>query len=231
MSLGQRPLHVVAWAAALYALFAAAAVALIAWTDGPGAIASRVHGRAPLTDVLWGVAAGLAGVVATGLLARCWAPARRAEATFIALVGPLPTWACVLLAVLSGAGEELLFRAAMQPKIGLVAAAVLFGAVHVPPVRSLWPWPILAAGFGVLMGVLFEFTGAVVAPAAAHATINAVNLVRYAHRARSSDRSAAASGQGQGRPEATSAVGRGSAVDESPKGDTTPSQFTDATRK
>ena len=45
-----------------------------------------------------------------------------------------------MLAALSAIGEELLFRGVLQPTIGLVAQAVLFGLAHQIPGKSRWVW-------------------------------------------------------------------------------------------
>ena len=73
----------------------------------------------------------------------------------------------LLLAVASGLGEELFFRGALQPRVGLILATVLFGAVHFVPRRELLPWTGFAMVAGLVLGVLFEWTGSVVAPVVA----------------------------------------------------------------
>jgi membrane protease YdiL (CAAX protease family) len=52
----------------------------------------------------------------------------------------------------------------------------VFGLAHVAPRRTLWPWTGFALAAGLLLGALFAATGNLVAPIAAHAAINAVNL-------------------------------------------------------
>jgi len=93
-----------------------------------------------------------------------------------AALGPLGLRDCLVLAAASGLGEEAVFRAALQPEVGLVAASVVFAAVHFVPRRDLWPWSVFALGAGLLLGALYAATGNLVAPVVAHAGINAVNL-------------------------------------------------------
>jgi membrane protease YdiL (CAAX protease family) len=101
-----------------------------------------------------------------------------------AVLGPLSMADCVVLALLSGVAEEAFFRGALQPRVGLVAASLLFALAHFAPRRDLWPWTLFSLAAGLLLGALFEATGNLLAPVVAHATINAVNLrmlsVRYA---------------------------------------------------
>jgi membrane protease YdiL (CAAX protease family) len=72
--------------------------------------------------------------------------------------------------------EEAFFRGALQPHVGLVAASLIFGLAHFAPRRDLLPWTAFSLGAGLLLGGLFEMTGNLLAPVAAHALINAVNL-------------------------------------------------------
>ncbi|MGH7338501.1 MAG: lysostaphin resistance A-like protein, partial [Myxococcota bacterium] len=83
---------------------------------------------------------------------------------------------CAALAALSGFAEEVFFRGALQPRLGWLAASVLFGLAHYPPRRTLWPWTGFALIAGGMFGALFEVTGNLAAPVTAHAVINAVNL-------------------------------------------------------
>ena len=83
----------------------------------------------------------------------------------------------------SGVAEEMFFRGALQPAVGLVWASVLFGACHFLPRKELVLWSVYAVAMGFALGWLFEATGHLVAPMAAHVLVNAVNLPRLARRA------------------------------------------------
>lgn len=82
----------------------------------------------------------------------------------------------VLIAGFSSLGEELLFRGLLQPWLGLVLAAVLFGVVHQIPGRSRWVWVSWATLVGLALGAIYSLTGSLLGPLLAHAIINAVNL-------------------------------------------------------
>jgi hypothetical protein len=94
------------------------------------------------------------------------------------LVGRLERRHCLVLAAASGIGEEALFRGALQPEIGLVAASAVFALAHLVPRRELLPWSAFSLAAGLLLGALYDATGNLVAPVVAHFGINAVNLER-----------------------------------------------------
>ena len=83
----------------------------------------------------------------------------------------------VAVAMFSGLAEEALLRALLQPILGLVPAALIFAVLHLVPDRRLWLWPVLALGFGLVLGLLFEVAG-YPAAAVAHMVINGLSLLR-----------------------------------------------------
>lgn len=133
-------------------------------------------GLHPIRDLGSGLAAALVLVaVSRGLTLRTRAGevlARR----LAELLGPLSTSEVAILALASGIGEELFFRGALQPRLGLVATSLLFGVAHLVPARPLVLWSLFACGAGLLLGALFELTGNLVAPVVAHVAVNALNL-------------------------------------------------------
>jgi membrane protease YdiL (CAAX protease family) len=88
----------------------------------------------------------------------------------------LPTSGIVALALSSSLGEELLFRGLLQPWLGLWLQALLFGLVHQLPGPSRWVWVAWATVVGLVFGAMFQLTGSLAGPLAAHALINALNL-------------------------------------------------------
>jgi membrane protease YdiL (CAAX protease family) len=99
------------------------------------------------------------------------------------LVGPLGAGAVLVLAAASGLAEEAFFRGALQPRVGLVWASLLFGLAHFVPRPEFRLWTMFSVAAGFLLGFLFQTTGNLVAPVVAHATINAVNLNLLVRRA------------------------------------------------
>jgi uncharacterized protein len=89
-------------------------------------------------------------------------------------------WHILVVSALAGLSEELLFRGVLQPLIGLPAASLVFGAVHVGG-RGFVGYGIWAACIGALFGWLMVGTGGLLAPIVAHAVYDALALayVRY----------------------------------------------------
>jgi hypothetical protein len=87
----------------------------------------------------------------------------------------LSTRDVVVLVVLAGVGEEILFRGAIQQEIGLWGASVLFGILHGPS-RSLWVLAVWATLMGAALGLLYQASGNLVVPALAHALYDGVAL-------------------------------------------------------
>jgi membrane protease YdiL (CAAX protease family) len=83
----------------------------------------------------------------------------------------------LVLALLSSLAEELLFRAALLPIIGVFASSLLFGALHISSRASYLPWMLWATLMGFVFALLFVGSGALWAPLLAHAAINYENML------------------------------------------------------
>lgn len=160
----------------------------LAWSHVAGSLEGwlpRGEGTlvATAVDLSVGVAAGLAAVVVTNLLIRAAPPFARLADAMADVIGPLSWPTIAVAAVASSVAEEALFRGAVQPSFGWIAASVVFGLCHFMPDRRFLPWTVfaLAAGFG--LGALFGWRGSLVAPVAAHFTINLINLRLLSTRA------------------------------------------------
>ena len=129
-----------------------------------------------LPGLLAGLGLGVALVLLSRVGARAWSPMRKMSEALADLLGPLSWQHAVLLSLLSGTAEELLFRGALWPHLGLVGTTLLFGLVHVLPRRSLWIYPLFATLAGLLFGLLREGTESLWPCMLAHVTVNALNL-------------------------------------------------------
>ena len=85
----------------------------------------------------------------------------------------------------AGVGEELLFRAALQPLIGLWLGAVVFAAAHIRTATigsssklKRLAYMLNLAVAGVALGLVFEHLG-LLAAVLIHATIDVVGLLVY----------------------------------------------------
>lgn len=126
------------------------------------------------------IASGLAFGAALVAASRVWtartATGSRLAAELGAIVAGLTRGQALGLAAISGLAEEAFFRGALQPRVGWLAASLLFGLAHFHPRRELRVWSLSAALAGLGFGALFAASGDLVAPALAHALLNGLNL-------------------------------------------------------
>ncbi len=127
---------------------------------------------------LIGLAIAFLVVWVTRLVTARYAWARTLHRDFRELLGPLTSRDIIIIAAASSVGEELLFRGALLPWIGVWPQAVLFAVLHVGPGRRFLPWTVSALVVGVALGYVAELTHNLGAPIVAHFTINLLNL-RY----------------------------------------------------
>jgi membrane protease YdiL (CAAX protease family) len=95
------------------------------------------------------------------------------------LVDGARVWDLIVVSVMSGVGEEALFRGALQPVLGMWVTSLLFGVLHVGPDRRYLVWTAWAVGAGFLFGALYEWTGGILAPMTAHVLHNAATLLMW----------------------------------------------------
>jgi membrane protease YdiL (CAAX protease family) len=166
-------------ALAFYALMLGAAALWATLSGDPLFYASdeaERRGVAWLRDAAAGGLVAAIAIVASREVTRRTRWGRDLALALGALLGDLRLRDCVLLALASGVAEEAFFRGALQPRIGLVAASLLFGLAHFAPRRDLAPWTVFSIAAGFVLGGLFAVTGNLLAPIVAHAAINAVNI-------------------------------------------------------
>jgi membrane protease YdiL (CAAX protease family) len=162
----------------------------VAWrlvSDGQGPFLAAPGTAVPdgsqlLRHALLGLLAGGGLIGASRLWTRHSRMGRALAQRLASILGSLTPANVVVLALASGLGEEVFFRGALQPRVGLVLASLLFGLAHLVPRRELVPWAGFAALAGVFLGALFDYTGNLLAPAIAHVLVNGVNL-RWLSRA------------------------------------------------
>ncbi len=166
----------VALAAVFYALFLLAA-AVVGTLGGRNAFAL---GDSAVFGLLAGVIAAC-GTVALGVILYRLLPALRRLSDELAphLVDGAKRQDLILVSIISGVGEEALFRGALQPEIGLVASSLLFGVLHFGPDRRYLVWTVWAVGAGFLFGFLYLWTGGILAPMTAHVLHNAATLLLW----------------------------------------------------
>jgi membrane protease YdiL (CAAX protease family) len=97
-----------------------------------------------LISPLVGLAIGALVVVLSRLAVRRFGWARSLHTNFRHLLGPLSHREILVLALASAVGEELLFRGALTPIIGLWPQAVVFALLHIGPGVRFLPWTVSA---------------------------------------------------------------------------------------
>jgi len=123
-----------------------------------------------------GLVLALAVVAMTPLLVERTKWARTLHVELEAIISPLSSAEITWLALASGFAEELFFRGAMQPVLGLLITSLIFGAVHVGPKPVFLAWTTWAFVMGLLLGMIFELTGVLWGPILAHVWINQRNM-------------------------------------------------------
>lgn len=108
----------------------------------------------------------------------------RLEPALAPMLPSLNGWGMVVLALAAGIGEEILFRGALQPLIGLLAASLVFGALHALTLGFF----VFATVFGLYLGWLYEFSQGLSVPILTHAIYDvfALYLLRRVYAARRS---------------------------------------------
>lgn len=114
----------------------------------------------------------LAGGPANPLYRWIFRPFRRA---LLDRLPPLSWEDIVLISVMSGLAEEILFRGWLQTTLGLIPASILFGLVHVWGREGIG-YGLYATGLGAVLGALFAWTGNLWAPVLAHGVNNLIGL-------------------------------------------------------
>ena len=84
----------------------------------------------------------------------------------------------LIISVLAAIPEELLFRGAIQPDLGLLGAALIFGVLHALTRAYL----IYATVAGLMLGIMFAATGSLWMPIGAHFAVDVVMFVLLLHR-------------------------------------------------
>jgi len=169
--------------------YGAMAVVAVLWRVGwygesiffssPSVAAVELHWA---RDLGIGVVLGVVIVLLSNVLTQFTAWGENLARSMARALGPISTPDCLLLAFASGLAEELFFRGALQPRVGLVVASLLFGIVHFIPRREFLPWTGFALIVGFAFGALYAATGNLLAPVAAHVVINGINLPLLVNR-------------------------------------------------
>lgn len=168
--------------AAAYAFLGVASTAVAAvWRTGspfvhPTPILELGAPTSHLYSALLGAVVGAAIVMSTRISVARFEWARRLHRELRPVARVMSGTGIVVLALLSALGEELLFRGLLQPWIGIVPQAILFGLLHQVRGSSRWVWVAWAVVVGLVLGAIYSVTGSLAGPIVAHALVNGLNL-------------------------------------------------------
>jgi membrane protease YdiL (CAAX protease family) len=126
----------------------------------------------------WGIVLAATALL-TGVNAVVWATSdhlRQAMSRlFDDVLGPLQPIDFPLVALLSGIGEEIAFRGAAQPLMGIVPSSLLFAVLHIPG-PGLWVYGLWALFASLFLGNLYAWTGNLFVPIGVHILNNLISL-------------------------------------------------------
>jgi membrane protease YdiL (CAAX protease family) len=128
------------------------------------------------SGIILGLALGLAIVFASRLAVHRFEWARSLHRELRALLSPLTDPEIVILALASSVGEEMFFRGALMPVVGVWVSSAVFALLHIGPRARYLPWTIGSFVAGVLFCELFRWSGDLTGPVVAHFTVNFLNL-------------------------------------------------------
>jgi membrane protease YdiL (CAAX protease family) len=128
-----------------------------------------------------GLALGLLVVFLSRLAVHRFEWARALHREFRALLSPLTDLEIVVLAAASSLGEEMFFRGALMPAVGIWVSSAVFALLHIGPRTRYLPWTVGSFVAGLLFSELFLWSGDLTGPVVAHFTINFLNLRHVAH--------------------------------------------------
>ena len=170
------------WIVLAYGSLAALGAALaLAFGRDPLVVPVRL-GLTGATSILASLALGVLVAGMTIALTRAVVPraawGRELHAHLRPVVRTSDDSTLLLLAIASSIGEELFFRGFLTQIVGVVLSSVAFGLLHQVRGRARWVWAAWAAVTGALFSGIFELSGHLAGPIAAHAAINWANL-RY----------------------------------------------------
>ena len=161
-------------------LYLGLGAAALGWTSLRGqATLWQVPGRQDpwvFTGILLGLLFGLGMVFASRMAFYRFEWARALHRDFRALLSPLGDREIVVLAAASSIGEEMFFRGAMVPVVGVVGSSAIFALLHIGPRARHLPWTISSFFAGLVFGALYSWTGDLTGAVVAHFTINFLNL-------------------------------------------------------
>ncbi len=137
-----------------------------------------------LSGLATGIGIGCCAAAISLLLGKVWSQVKEFEDRLSQIFEGCTAMEVLLLALLSSVAEELLFRALLQPLLGLLLTSALFGLAHWTGDRRLSAWPLFAMLAGLALGLVANWQPAGLAGAiGAHFALNWIGLTRLSRPA------------------------------------------------
>lgn len=143
-----------------------------------------VGGRSWAVSILSGAVTAAVLILVSWLLVSFTTSGRRMASVLASAVTGLTPAGAIVLAVMAGISEELVFRGVLWSLVESVSGrwwalgitSVLFAAVHGVFRRGFSHWGLFALAGGLAAGLLFILTGSLAAPVVMHVIVDVVNL-------------------------------------------------------
>jgi len=101
---------------------------------------------------------------------------KRFKLSLAAMFSGLNVLGAIWLALMSSFGEEILFRGAIQPFLGVWFTSVLFGLLHLDADGGICIWTFWAVLAGVLLGSVVNVTGSLWPAIVIHFCVNFIGI-------------------------------------------------------
>ncbi|MEW5822621.1 MAG: CPBP family intramembrane glutamic endopeptidase [Cyanobacteriota bacterium] len=102
-------------------------------------------------------------------------PMREAYDEVCHIVANAQPLSAILIAILSGLAEEILFRGVIQQITGILIASILFGVLHIYNKKTIF-YGLYAIFIGYYLGLIYIYTQSLWAPILVHMINNAIAI-------------------------------------------------------
>lgn len=132
--------------------------------------------------VILGLLAGSVLTITSNLFEMEFAEYKVINNYLLDVVGKAPIHLILLLSFISAAGEEVFFRLALQPELGIVATTFVFAMLHLGPKSLPNSWTLMSIIISTLLGVIYQYTGSLLPIFLAHFIMNLTSMFKLRYR-------------------------------------------------
>jgi uncharacterized protein len=93
------------------------------------------------------------------------------------IFGSAPLWVYIFISLVGPINEEILFRAFLVPRIGIILSALIFGILHAGYGSTFGVDMIAAFGFALVAGYVFKKTRSLYPSILAHMLVNLIAVI------------------------------------------------------